>query len=141
MTRLNSTNNFTYYSFSFLKIILMSTPKSTKWRRILRFSNQNARISYLTARANMYTRKRVINLIYSRQDGEVTWCDFMAVQQMFEALPFKLLQQDCHPSDCVRSWHQVTGVFGVNFTARAPYHWGNKICGNIQISIYADKCS
>jgi hypothetical protein len=141
MSRLNSANNFTYYSSSFLKIMLKSTPKSTKWCRILRFSDQNVCISYLNARAHMYTRKRVVNLIYFRQDGEVTWCDFRAVQQMFETLPFKLLQQGCRLSDCVRTCHQVMGVFGVNSTARAPYHWRNKMCDNIQILIYTDKSS
>jgi hypothetical protein len=125
----------------FLKIILRPTPKSTKWCRILRFSDQSVFISYLTARADMYTRKLVVNLIYFRQDWEVAWCDFRAVQQMFEAPPFKLLHQGCRLSDCVRSWHQVMGVFGVNFAARAPYHWGNKICNKMQISIYTDKCS
>jgi len=82
MNQMNSTNSFTYYSSSILKIILMSTPKSTKWCRIVIFSGQNVCISYLTVRPHMYTRKLVINLIYSyfRQDGEVTWCDFRAVQ-------------------------------------------------------------
>ena len=56
MNRFNSTNNFTYYSSYFLNVILMSTPKSTKWWQILRFSDQNVCVSYLAARPHVYEK-------------------------------------------------------------------------------------
>lgn len=43
---------------------------------------------------------------------KIGWRPVWAVRWLFETLPAKLLQQGCHLSGCMRTWHVVTSIFG-----------------------------